>query len=172
MMANVFPISTVYLEQAKTEFTAINVSQSEPMEGPPFSEIFTEDTPTTWDGRMIVTQGQARGILAWYKQSGDDYLAPINGGWFEIPVKTVFGLQTQTVKMIGNMLQLSSFNGRVVTLTMTLLTREVDYGVDISDGSEDADDILELVDISPEGDVEMGAKLVDIAVNVDLNELN
>ena len=57
--------------------------------GPPFVEQITSDTPTTWNGQVIMTTGQAGPFEVWLRQitDGDTEPAPINFGWFNMPVK-------------------------------------------------------------------------------------
>lgn len=170
MATNNYPDLLPLMERAKGRTDVGTTNDSDVLVGPAFVEVLTEDTPSTWGGSIILTRGQAAYLMAWYNQSVIDDASPRNGGFFNINIQTEFGLQPQEARFLSPGFQLTSTQGDLLTYSASVYSRAINYGQDISDGSEDALNVITLAEISPCGDYLAGASLLDIIVNIDMPE--
>jgi hypothetical protein len=170
MATNNYPDLLPLMERAKGRTDVATTKDSDVLVGKAFVEVLTEDTPSTWQGSITLTRGQSAYLMTWYNQSVVDDASPRNGGFFNIDVQTEFGLQSQEVRFLSPGLQLSSTQGDVLNYSASVYTRQVNFGQDVSDGSEDSSEILLFSEMSPCGDYLAGASLLDIIVNIDMPE--
>ena len=170
MATNNYPSQLPLLRRSKGRTDVSTFKESDVLVGPSFVEVLTEDTLSTWSSTIILTRGQAAYLMVWYNQSVVDDASPRNGGFFNIDIQTEFGLQSQEVRFLTPGLQLTATDGDTLTYSASVYTRQINYGVDISDGSDGSELILDLADISPCGNYLTGMSLLDIAVNIDWPE--
>jgi len=164
-LINSYPSYLPPMQMNKRQSAPDGFVQSPVNAGPPFVEQITSDTPTSWNGQVIMTTGQAGPFEVWIRQiaDGDTEPAPIDFGWFNMPVKTALGLFDQEVRFLTRP-QISTADN-IARYNFELITRAVNHGYDISNGSDDSQCILDIADISPDGDIDAGGRLLAQAVN-------
>lgn len=165
---NSYPSGLPNLIRDNARQTVGRFRDAEVNQGPAFTETISRDTPTTMDRQLFLTRGQALMFETWLRQSTAEQAAPIDGGSFLIDVLTPYGLQTQECRFLSPAPQPSGNYNAHIQYNFSLIIREYNIGLDLSDGSDDAIELLELAEISPHYDPLEGMQLVDISINEDL----
>lgn len=129
--------------------------------GPPIRERTTFDTPTTWNVTFLVERGQERLFRGFVEIDLDNGLKP-----FELPIRTEAGMVMQEVWFTrSGMPQLSRLDGEIFVYSAQVIARK-----ELNPDKDDYETLKELAQISPNGQVNEGMKLLDLAINVDWPE--
>lgn len=150
------PLQTGY---SRTQFDGLR--QVEAFAGPPITEQVTLDRPATYRLTWSLDTGQALVFKAWIHTAIEGGLKP-----FEITLLNESGLQKQEVKFVaGSLPQLDSVNADEQTYSAVAICRKINDPYE-----QDYATIIELAEISPQGNVIEGMRLLDLAINEDWPE--
>lgn len=145
------------ITEAKQRREVVGFLESPVSSGPSYVELFSDDTPTTWDITFVFNRSQAMAFQAWLRQYEIKTTAPF---FDSFPIQIEEGLYEQEFRFTSDGYpQCTGQSGNVFTYTATVLARAISNPYD---GLEEY--VLELSQISDFRYL-WAAETIDLAVN-------
>lgn len=92
-----------------------------------FSQVISEDRTYQWPFEVEMTADDGKKFYFWQRSADTTYENPLNGGWFNMPIQTENGLQTQLCKF-STPPQLTWRKGDLVKYSGTIVSRSLNLG--------------------------------------------
>lgn len=114
------------IQQGKVRNVATQFISSQPLAGTPYFQQLTDESPVTWDFRLIFNEFDAQSFDAWFVVStnnGNDY--------FTMPIRTEQGLVDHDVHFLPDGIpNRVSEDGDTFTYSCSVIARKINRPVD------------------------------------------
>lgn len=144
------------IQQGKVRNVAPQFISSQPLAGTPYFQQLTDESPVTWDFRLIFNTFDAMAFDAWF-------VSTVNNGndYFDMPIRTEQGLVDHNVKFLPDGIpNRVTETGGVITYSCSVIARKINRPIDP----------LFILGIRDAGYTSEDLSLLDIAINRDWQE--